>query len=1762
MQLESIQDVLTRVNIASILLRRGLSLHTKKGILQGDNHPPFWIMKWNLFKSKERTETKRAVQKRIEQAEHYRKETIAQAQKLVQQLRERSISYSEYTTQLQRRFGESSAQEWVDYYTNYQKAGESILAKIERKEKINVLFSIFLIATLAIILALSFYSFTEKPTLTGLSVQEITQTYTQQINTTFEDSDTLKLELENKGILTAVRISGYAQGTGDIKILLENNILYTSSPQTASPITGSAIEEIQNETETLTTNIETNETNPKNETTFNETENNETIPIIKTENRTEPENEIPIRHFEKACIETCDLKSLKLNQTSYTLTIEISGEAKLYIESIQYDILSQKEIINLTNETRENITEENITNATILSLVQQPARIGEPVRWIKRIQKNADERTAIKIPASAENIQVKKEENEAKKETKFEQRETKITGSIIKIQENSSSFMQRLRNLFRITGSSIIETNTSTEVQIEIILNETQENRTTEEIYEILYETPAPTITEKNLSLTSKQVTISSPDDIRYENVTSFTTIPELLKVNGKGKVKLLWENNEKIEHSFTLLDTNNNSYYDLIEWIIPHLSNQTFEIILITRAAHLDKDRLFLTDITEQVKRQDDIWSEEIQNKEYIRVTFEKNLTTENDITIFPRTIQGNPKLNVYEINKTEIIATFDNLESDKYNKILLTSLQTQQDTFDLEVTGGSIILDHIIDPHAELIIGDKQTLCGEVTAYDKIVINASGILAICTRNATIPSGFANITLGNNGNFTLYASGKIEGNLTGAAGGAGCNGNSCRGTQGTNGYNWTAGSSNSPNNIANGGGGGGGNRTANSVSSGGGGAGFGGAGGIGGEQPNDATSTAGNGGGTYGSSADNRTLVAGSGGGGSAADTARTGGSGGGGIKINASSGEIVIVGSINFTGGQGVGGAAADEGSGGGGSGGHIILIADRVTLASAAIEARGGAGGPASGTTDSCGGGGGGGGRILVVYGSSSSNTSTTANVSGGAVGASVACDATPLGGSEGTNFITATGFADVESPNVTLLIPTNNTVVANITTFFQAHLKDNKNVSNATLYVWNSTDLVGTNTTTLAKNTSISANISFTLPRDGIYFWNFEAVDNTSNSAIRNDTNFTITLLEFLSPNVTLLVPTNNTNALTNTTFFQADFVDEKNVSNVTLYVWNSTDLVGTNFTALGNRSISANISFTLPREDTYLWNFLGVDNSSNQKFNNTNFTLRFTDTTLPTTNLLVPTNNTTVTTNLSFFQTQIIDNKNVSNATLYVWNSSNLVGTNTTTPLGNASISANISFTLPRFDTYFWNFLGVDNSSNQAFNNSNLTLVFSDTTPIITFVSNITAQSVTENSVKLVEINLTVYDADGFGLINMSTAIVSVNRTGETTRSNTTCLNTANYASFYTNLTCTISMQYFDGAGGWTINATIKDNSSSVAQNLSINFTLSESTCIVLAPKSLTWPEIILGSTDTLSTNDPVVINNTCNDDIASGNVRVKAIDMYGETDPLTRIFAANFTVNVADTCNTGTAMVNGTLTGVTSSILEAGNNSINNGTSGQEQLYLCIEAINSDLTQQSYSTAVAGQWEISVLTALFITQRRNKKRRNKPQRFEQLSRRKQKQILENLSALDRFVQERFEIDLETLTKQALQEEKTREEKVPLSIFKTEVSPAEALCKYLKENRSMNFAEIARHIQRDQRTVWINYRNACAKQAKQLQIDKTQPDIKLTIFANRNTTIFESLILELREQGLSNATIAQQLKKDPRNIWTVYSRAVRKIKGKL
>jgi hypothetical protein len=155
---------------------------------------------------------------------------------------------------------------------------------------------------------------------------------------------------------------------------------------------------------------------------------------------------------------------------------------------------------------------------------------------------------------------------------------------------------------------------------------------------------------------------------------------------------------------------------------------------------------------------------------------------------------------------------------------------------------------------------------------------------------------------------------------------------------------------------------------------------------------------------------------------------------------------------------------------------------------------------------------------------------------------------------------------------------------------------------------------------------------------------------------------------------------------------------------------------------------------------------------------------------------------------------------------------------------------------------------------------------------------------------------------------------------------------------------------------------------------------------------------------------------------------------------------------------------------------------------------------------------------------------------------------------------ELLKSIIRFMKMNQQLSLKELV--SLYTEVSPEESVPVSIFSTALSPSEALCKYLKENRSLSFHEIAVLLNRDDRSVWTSYSRAAGKTRAQFTIAEDDIHIPVLIFQDRSFSILEHVVSYLRENyRYSNSKIARLTKKNPSSIATVANRAVSKAKLK-
>jgi uncharacterized protein YjdB len=224
------------------------------------------------------------------------------------------------------------------------------------------------------------------------------------------------------------------------------------------------------------------------------------------------------------------------------------------------------------------------------------------------------------------------------------------------------------------------------------------------------YTTPAPQIVSE-ITDRGQQVTVSSVTEdpqAPLVDVLASTKIPEIFKVGQKDQIQIKWQNQGNQEVVFKAYDTDNNGKLDYVEWTVPHLSTQTFDIIFISKAFQLDAQQNIIADIYNTVKDQDGNYVT-ITDGQYIRATFLNSLSSKNDNTIFAKATNpaASATIEVYpayidengNITEGPKVATFENVKDAKTYKVLLTSLQTPTDIFDLRVLG-SVDIDYIVDP------------------------------------------------------------------------------------------------------------------------------------------------------------------------------------------------------------------------------------------------------------------------------------------------------------------------------------------------------------------------------------------------------------------------------------------------------------------------------------------------------------------------------------------------------------------------------------------------------------------------------------------------------------------------------------------------------------------------------------------------------------------------------------------------------------------------------------------------------------------------------------------------------------------------------------------------------------------------------------------------------------------------------------------------------------------------------------------------------
>jgi len=239
-------------------------------------------------------------------------------------------------------------------------------------------------------------------------------------------------------------------------------------------------------------------------------------------------------------------------------------------------------------------------------------------------------------------------------------------------------------------------------------------------------------------------------------------------------------------------------------------------------------------------------------------------------------------------------------------------------------------------------------------------------------------------------------------------------------------------------------------------------------------------------------------------------------------------------------------------------------------------------------------------------------------------------------------------------------------------------------------------------------------------------------------------------------------VTNLITTNYTNITENTTqFFSANFTDWQ-LSNVTFYLWNTSNTINQTTISLSGQFNSTNITVSNLRAGNYTWNFLAVDARNNQAFATNNISLEVYPLEVQ---LISPLNATTTNLNQTFL-CNLSSISNLTNVTFYLWNTTGLEITLVSNISGFTNQTTQI-YNFTHEGTYLWNCLGRDNNSSN-FASNNFSVTYDTTSPIIQINSPLNTSFINSG-----RFNLTLNEQ---GSCNYSLTQGSTNHTMNTTDS--------------------------------------------------------------------------------------------------------------------------------------------------------------------------------------------------------------------------------------------------------------------------------------------------------------------------------------------------------------------------------------------------
>lgn len=393
-----------------------------------------------------------------------------------------------------------------------------------------------------------------------------------------------------------------------------------------------------------------------------------------------------------------------------------------------------------------------------------------------------------------------------------------------------------------------------------------------------------------------------------------------------------------------------------------------------------------------------------------------------------------------------------------------------------------------------------------------------------------------------------------------------------------------------------------------------------------------------------------------------------------------------------------------------------------------------------------------------------------------------------------------------------------------------------------------------------------------------------------IDDTSNSGFnytRINIYSALISIDTTNPTVNLISPANNQINFTQNMTFKCS-ANDVSLSNLTLYVWNSTELYNTTLIDVNGTNIDAEFNLTNMPNEEYLWNCLAYDHNNNFSFASSNYSLTLTSI---NTILNSPLNNTFTNQQEQNFNCSVetSSSKELSNVTFYIWNSTELIY-NITNNISGISNSTVFNYTFTNETNYIWNCKSFNNESNFTFAKNNFTLTYDITKPNLTLIEPFPASATSSSVSRIFYYNVT----DNYNINNCS---LIVNNAISLTNASINSSSTNNFTKTFT-----------PGTYNWKINCT--DIAGNVRNSSEKSFTI---TTPAVAPSSggggggggggssiktyTAFPEqTSTGYTKTLAKNDKIkfTISNeiTQQHTITTNFVGIDYVDLTVQSDPI------------------------------------------------------------------------------------------------------------------------------------------------------------------------------------------------------------------------------------------------------------------------------